>query len=130
MIHSKKLFNSSLYLFLIVKSSQPLEVNQQTSTSETYYPTSPSIDSISLPHMFANFFSSEVLKLPSNTSYILPILHLTFNHVTFQPISQSSRLFLEKNSLNSNLSHPTLSVISIPFLHLFLNNVYLYFSPL
>ena len=52
-----------------------------------------------------------------------------FNHLTLQSISLSSHLFPEKNSLNSYVSHPTLFVILIPFLHLFLNNVYLYSSP-
>jgi len=42
-------------------------------------------------------------------------LHLIFNHVTFYLISRSSRLFLEKNSLNSYLSHPTLYAILIQF---------------
>jgi len=76
-----------------------------------------------LPHMFANFFLTKFSNFIPLSNHIPPILHLTFNHVTFQPILQSSHLFLQKNSLNSYVSHPTLFAILIPFQQLFLNKI-------
>jgi len=57
---------------------------------------SPPCLPICFPTKYSNF-----IRLSSR---ILPILHFIFNHVTFLLISQSSSLFLEKNSLNSDLT--------------------------
>jgi len=52
---------------------------------------------ISFPTKYSNFIPL--------SSRILQILHFIFNHITLHLLSRSSRMFLEKNSLNSYLGH-------------------------
>jgi len=119
-IHAKRIFNSSL---ISSSSSNPRKLWNTINKLLHRKPISQlpsSNDFESLPSMFANFFSNKVLKLHStiksnstNTSPHFQPRHIPPNLTVFTPVS------IEKNSLNSYLSHPTLFVILIPFLHLF-----------
>jgi len=104
------------YLFILLKSSQALELCQHASTSQTYFSTAIHHRlQISPLHVCQLLFPTKYSNFIPLSSRILPILHLIFNHVTFLLISRFALLFLflGKNSLNSYLSHPTLFVILI-----------------
>jgi len=82
------------------------------------------------PRMFANFYSNKVPKLHPT------IKSLSTNTNTsphFQPRNipvnlTSLHLFLQKNSLNSNLSHPTLFCDLDPIPTLFLINTHPHYN--
>jgi len=76
---------------------------------------------ISFPTKYSNFIPL--------SSRILPILRLIFNYITFHPISVFTPVSREELYKLISQSSNTFGIL-IPFLHLFLNNVYLYSSPL
>jgi exonuclease III len=107
-IRAKKLFNSSL---ISSSSSNPRKLWNSINKLLHRKPISQlpsSIDSKSLPHMFANFFSNKVLKLHStikshftNTSPHFQPRHIPANLTVFTPVSRDELSKLISQSSNT-----------------------------
>jgi len=76
--------------------------------------------------MFANFFPDKILKLHSALKSSSILFHrLIFNLKTLLPYSALSLWFLKMKCLKSYLTHLTVSLLLMPFLHLSSNNALL-----
>jgi len=126
-IHAKKTLQLIVHLFPLVKSSQTLKLHQQLAFT-TYFSTSCIIDSKSLPHMFANFFSNKVLKLhstikkQSTNSLHFQARNIPTNLTVFTPF------FTEE--LSKHISQSSNQLCDLDPIPRFLNIVYRYSSPL
>jgi len=122
-----KCFNAS---FIISSSSNTRKLWNSINTLLERKPTPllPSIaSSQSLSQMFDTFFSDKILKLHTalKSSSTISSPHIPPKN-TLTIYSALSLPSLKMKCLKSSLSHLTLSLILIPFLHLSSNNAYLH----